>query len=502
MLKTMERSVVRHLRQKGKSYEEIGQELGCHRKTVSRVMKEPIDKKYPKRKGSSQVEPYHSKIEAWLDKSIPISRMIALCRQEEPPYKGCSSVFYDYVSKIKKERKVNPLEIVIRFEGMAGEYLQLDWGEVRNFPFVGKEKETRYIFAARLKYSRVMYTEFCLNTRIETLIRCILRAFEYIGGVPWCCVFDNMRTITDGRDGDGKVIWNKSFGKFAAELGFHRQVCDRYSPNQKGTVENLVKIVKNNFLPGREFLDDIDLESRCKEWLNEINSTKSQAHNMLPFDLLEEEQKKFIPLRTTSDEYGLLKTCVVYNDSCIRLETNSYSVPSEYYPQTLIVRVGKDKVKIYDRDGKKCIAEHKRLLGKGQRQIIPAHYEKVLEKKPKGRIVLYRDHLISQDPQLCNYISNLCYRRRGVDGYGSDILKMYKLYQKYGKDDFLAAVALCSEWNNYGSEYLEYILEIPSSEKKKFPLSIPGIPIQKDIDREMSGYVDYCKGDKDNGRAS
>lgn len=502
MLRTMERSVVRHLRQKGKSYEEIGEELGCHRKTASRAMKEPIDKKYPKRKSVSQVEPYHEKIEKWIKDGLPVIKMIEKSRKEIPPYSGCTSVFYDYVSKIKKERKGKELEIVIRFEGMAGEYLQIDWGEVRNFPFVGKTGEIRHIFAARLKYSRVMYAEFCENTRIETLIRCMIRAFEYIGGVPWCCVFDNMRTITNGRNGDGRVIWNESFGKFAAELEFHRQVCDRYRPNQKGTVENLVKIVKNNFLPGREFLDDIDLGNRCQEWLKNINDTKSQAHNMVPFALLKEEQNKFIPLRTTSDEYGLLKTCVVYNDSCIRLESNCYSVPSEYYPQTLIVRVGKDKVKIYDRDGKKCIAEHLRLFGKGQRQIDVSHYEEVLKKKPKGRIVLYRDHLISQDPQLCNYISSLCYRRRGIDGYGNDILKMYELFQKYGKDDFLAAVALCSEWNNYGSEYLEYILEIPNKEKKKFPLSIPGIPTQVEIDRKMKGYMEYCKGVRDNGRTA
>ncbi|MFA5015894.1 MAG: IS21 family transposase [Actinomycetota bacterium] len=499
MLKVMERSVIRHFRQKGKSYEEIGEELGCNRKTVSRAMKEPMDKKYPGKKIVSQVEPYREKIEKWVGDNIPISRMIEMSRNEIPPYIGCSSVFYDYVSKIKKEVKRNGMDVAIRFEGMAGEYLQIDWGEVRNFPFVGKEGETRHIFAARLKYSRIMYVEFCKNTRIETLIRCMLRAFEYIGGVPWCCLFDNMRTITNGRDGDGKVIWNESFGKFAAELEFHRQVCDPYSPNQKGTVENLVKIVKNNFMPGREFLDDIDLGNRNREWLEKINGTKSQAHNMVPFDVLKEEQNKFIPLKTTSDEYGLLKICMVHNDSCIRLESNCYSVPSENYPGSVIVRIGKDIVKIYDRDGKKCIAEHRRLFCKGQRQIEPSHYEEVLKKKPKGRIVLYRDHLISQDAQLCNYISNLCFRRRGVDGYGPDILKMYDLYQKHGKEDFLAAVALCSEWNNYGSEYLEYILEIPNSGKKSFPLSIPGIPTQEDIDREMNGYVQYCKGVRDNG---
>ncbi|MCJ7610405.1 hypothetical protein MUP00_12215, partial [Candidatus Bathyarchaeota archaeon] len=71
---------------------------------------------------------------------------------------------------------------------------------------------------------------------------------EYFGGVPWVCVFDNMKTVTLGRNEKGRPIWNETFKKFAAEIEFQPELCHPYSGNQKGTVENLVKWVKNNFL--------------------------------------------------------------------------------------------------------------------------------------------------------------------------------------------------------------------------------------------------------------
>ncbi len=33
-----------------------------------------------------------------------------------------------------------------------------------------------------------------------------MRSFEYIGGVPWCCVYDNMKTVVIGRDEKGLPI--------------------------------------------------------------------------------------------------------------------------------------------------------------------------------------------------------------------------------------------------------------------------------------------------------
>jgi hypothetical protein len=66
------------------------------------------------------------------------------------PYAGGKSLFYRKVSLMRKEWKSSGQEAWIRFEGLPGEYVQVDWGEVRNFLFLTQEPATRYFFCARL----------------------------------------------------------------------------------------------------------------------------------------------------------------------------------------------------------------------------------------------------------------------------------------------------------------------------------------------------------------
>jgi len=68
---------------------------------------------------------------------------------------------------------------------------------------------------------------------------------------------------------------------------------------QKGAVENLVKFVKSNFLPGRSFYDDLDLGEQCKHWLRQVNTEcPSDATGEPPAVLLAQEQPQYGPLPT------------------------------------------------------------------------------------------------------------------------------------------------------------------------------------------------------------
>jgi transposase len=170
---------------------------------------------------------------------------------------------------MRRARHQIPRNVAPRFEGVPGEYLQIDWGEVRDFPFskMGMENQTRYFFAARLKYSRYMYVSFHTDMREETLLRCLIACFQEIDAVPWAVVTDNMKTAVLGRTAQHEPIWNPAYQKLAVEFKFHPDVCAPASGNQKGAVENLVKFVKGNLLPGRSFYDDADLAEQCRAWL-------------------------------------------------------------------------------------------------------------------------------------------------------------------------------------------------------------------------------------------
>jgi len=107
---------------------------------------------------------------------------------------------------------------------------------------------------------------FTDDMRGETLFRGLVDCLTALGWVPWVLVFDNMKTVTSGRDSGGNPLWTAALRQLAGEFGFHPQACDPGAPNQKGSVESLVKWVKGNFLVGRTFVDDRDLATQVTEW--------------------------------------------------------------------------------------------------------------------------------------------------------------------------------------------------------------------------------------------
>ena len=159
MLRYMERSTIHYLKQKGWSNVQIAAFTGHHRDTIARVLREEVEKKPKTRERTSAVGVFDAQIGEWLDQNVPVSRMLELARAHtDHPYTGGETAFYDYVRKVRRARKQAPANLALRFEGVPGEFLQIDWGEVRDVAFTkaGMESQTRYFFAARLKYSRYM----------------------------------------------------------------------------------------------------------------------------------------------------------------------------------------------------------------------------------------------------------------------------------------------------------------------------------------------------------
>jgi transposase len=167
----MERSTIKLLKKRGNTDSEIARAMGRDRKTVRRALKEPADKEQKRPKRGPLVDPYEDKILQWMQEGIPVTVMLERVRKDtQNPYKGGNSIFYQRVQRIRKEKKMAKQKAILcfgyrvarnwRFEGLPGEYLQVDWGERRQFPFTQIPRTTRYCFVGRLKYSRWIYVEF------------------------------------------------------------------------------------------------------------------------------------------------------------------------------------------------------------------------------------------------------------------------------------------------------------------------------------------------------
>jgi transposase len=423
--------------------------------------------------------------------------MLELARANtDHPYTGGETAFYDYVRKVRRARNQTPRNLALRFEGVPGEFLQIDWGEVRDVAFskAGMEPQTRYFFAARLKYSRYMYVSFHSDMREETLLRCLIACFTQIDGVPWVVVTDNMKTAVLGRDEHHQPIWNPAYQKLAVEFKFHPEVCAPASGNQKGAVENLVKFVKGNFLAGRTFHDDGDLAAQCQEWLRHVNTERpSDATGEPPAVLLAQEQPKFGPLPAVASDYGFFECVVVSREGLVAIESNRYSVPAHLLGRALTARIYRSRIEVFA--DQELVATHVRLPAHQQARVIdPRHFEAAFVGKPRGRAMVYRDWLCSLSPGVMSYVHELCHKRRKE--MNRQLIALYDLAQQIGKADFVAALELAAEQQMYGAEYLQAIVSLPAAVPTRLGPAAPdglalGGPPQAEVERDLAQYERY-----------
>jgi len=219
----------------------------------------------------------------------------------------------------------------------------------------------------------------------------------------------------------------------------------------------------------------------------------SQAHGEVPLDVWKaEECRRLEPLHTSASEYGVFHAVQSDKDSFVHIDSNRYSIPVGYAELPLTGRVRRDAVDFYD--GDKQVAHWERRHGKHKKPFInPDHFNPVFEKKPRARVMLYRDHLIGQDPSIHAYVAELC-RRRRRDGFGSDIVELYRLWRAYGTEQMGVACALASEHGAYGAEYVLSLLKHPEASPRHSALLVAGAPGQDEVDRSLAVYDAYAEG--------
>jgi transposase len=489
MLRQMERSTIHVLAKRGKSIRQIAAELGRSPRTISRVLQGPVDCPPAKRHRRSKVDPYRARIGEWLAQGLTAARMLELARADpDRPYGGGQSVFRGYVRRIRQEQQQQQATsaVPIRFAGLPAEYLQVDWGEVRRFPFTHQPPATRYFLACRLKYSRWSWVRFTADMRQETLFRGLVDCCLALGWVPWVLVFDNMKTATSGRDVAGEAVWTPALLQLAGECGFHPQACDPGAPNQKGSVEALVKWVKGNFLPGRAFAADADLAAQLGDWLAGANARPSAATGVAPAARLAAEAAQGGPLPATAHDFGLLLAGQVSAEALVAVVGNRYSAPVAHVGAPVTVRLHRDRGRFW-RDAA-CIAEHPRTPdGAGRRVVAPAHFAPLFPAKPRAQALLYRELLLALGGAAPAFLTALSRRQRAR--LQPELLAVYALHERHGAAALLAAMARADAAGAYSADALALLLAGAAPTAPDPPvLNLPGVPSQADVDRVPSAY--------------
>jgi len=210
----------------------------------------------------------------------------------------------------------------------------------------------------------------------EELFRCMVNAFEYFGGVPETVLTDNMKTVILGREA-GKPIWNSLFEDFAKDMGFIPKVCRPRSPRTKGKVERLVHYVKDNFLPGRAFVDLDDLSRQALEWCKKVDSKCHGTTGEITLNELRKEPLQPLPAPEICKKYRWEPRRVTA-DGFVSFDGVKYSVPWQYSGRDVLVRLIHNNIEIYL--GETRIACHKLEQTSGKIIWLKGQYSGLAEK--------------------------------------------------------------------------------------------------------------------------
>jgi transposase len=269
------------------------------------------------------LDPYKTQIHRWIQEDHLYNCEAMLERLREQGYTGSGTILRDYVRPFRP-RNVGH-QPVMRYETKPGEQMQFDWGEV-HYEHKGQDRKL-YGFTAVLGYSRMRFITFVKRCDAPTMIRCIMEAFEYFGGLPKAALTDRMKSVFLAME-DDVPKWNPLFADFMAALGVAPRVCKPYKPQTKGKVERSVGLIKDSFWPGVRFTDIDDLNEQARRYCDRLNQKVHRTTRRVPMELWVEEQLSPLPQDYAWERFGAEERRVSW-DGFMSYDGVLYGLPAQ-----------------------------------------------------------------------------------------------------------------------------------------------------------------------------
>ena len=306
---------------------------------------------------------YTGVIDDLLKKGVSNSEVI-LERIQEQGFQGSLTTVKRYIQSHKylippKRQTVAPQgNRGRRYSSDAGESYQMDWGFVN----VDTGDGTSYkvaCFAMICHHCGERYIEFFPNAKQENLFIGMIHAFKRMG-VPGHVLTDNMKSVVLHRDSEGHPVWNHDYEAFMNTIGFETKLCRPRHPFTKGSVERLVRFVKENFLAGRVFGTITDLNYEAWKWCDNQNNRYHKAVDCIPH-----ERHSVSCIKNASilmDTFDVRKylcpiRCISF-DGFVTYEGRRFGIPYSYVQHTCRVQREDFTLYIYDLELRKILITH------------------------------------------------------------------------------------------------------------------------------------------------
>ncbi len=397
MRSALEWAQVRALVADGVSEREIARRLGMNRRTVARLARSGEPPRYQRVLAGSKLDPFEPLLRRLLVEwpQVKAPRATEFLR-DEYGYQGS----VDLVKRRLRELRPSAVRPAQRTGYRPGQVLQLDWAEMPTRPTLAGQERRVYALVASLPYSGAQTAFFSFEMTIEAFLEGHVRAFEWLGGVPRECVYDNLRAAVARRERE-QVVWNPRFLHLRGHYGFHATACTPETPREKGAVEAGVRYLKSGFWPARRFNCLGELDERYADWRDRVGNARTHATGRFPVaERLAEERQALRPLPPARFDWSGYRTTRVPIDGYLRHGRCFYRAPERLVHERVELRFNRDQVWVVHRGVE--VARYPRSYEQGVWLPPP-----VIRPEPPAPPLLQMPRIVVAPPELADY-AELC----------------------------------------------------------------------------------------------
>lgn len=270
-------------------------------------------------------------------------------RKEHPDGYGYTQ-FCEYLN-----RRIRIDEAVMYFVHRPGETLQVDFagGKLGYAEPSTGEWIACDVLVCALPFSHYIYVEALRSQRQELLIPALGRCLGFLGGVPQCLKFDNMKTAV-ARANRYEPVFTEAIQFLAAHYGTTAVAARVGKPRDKASVEKAVDLsYKHIYAPLRNavFRSLEELNAAIRKQVDQFNARPFKNKSGSRKQLFEEHEKPCLkPLPPSMYEAKRVTVSKVARNYHVILgeDRHHYSVPYTLIGKRLKIIYTADIVEVYD----------------------------------------------------------------------------------------------------------------------------------------------------------
>lgn len=366
MRSAMEWATVRAMDADGISHREIARRLSINARTVKRLAESDQPPRYWRAPAGSMLDPLEpviaELIEGWPEIKAP--RVTEVLRDEHG-YEGSVDLVRKRIAAMR-----GPSERPAQKTGYRpAQVMQIDWGEMPTRPKIAGRERRIYALVCALPYSGAATAHFSFDMTIESFLEGHVRAFDWLGGVPRECVYDNLRSAVARREGS-EITWNARFLELRGHYAFHATACTPATPREKGSTEGAVRYTKRGFWPARSFLSLADVDRQFADWRDRYALPRRHATgHFIVAERLAVEREAARALPPAPFDYAGRRASRVPLDGYLKHRASFYRAPEALVHRRVELRFDRDRVWIEHRG--ETVASYERSYQAGSWQPPP-----------------------------------------------------------------------------------------------------------------------------------